>query len=166
VRPSAALCALALCGAAHAQLVDVDPDWKEAAAPPPPALNTSRLVPLEMRGTELRWGVDPSSISIGPDGVVRYVVVAQSDSGAVNAIYEGLRCNTAESTVYARHAGDQWVPAPDREWKPIHGSGARRHTLLIARGGACMGHAPNRSPEHIAIDLGKPADTRFRPELR
>ncbi len=167
MRTSVALLALLLCGAStHAQFVDRDPDWKEAAPPPPPAVQTTRLLPIEMRGSVLRWGVDPASISLGPDGVVRYVVVAQSDSGTVNALHEGLRCSTAESTVYARHSGGQWRPVSDREWKPLHGDGTRLHTLAIARNGACVGHAPNRSAEQIARDLAAPADTRFRPELR
>lgn len=167
MRIRVAFAGLLLCGAfAHAQLVDRDPDWKEAAPPPPPAVQTTRLLPIEMRGSVLRWGVDPASISLGPDGVVRYVVVAQSDSGTVNALHEGLRCRTAESTVYARHSGGRWVPVVDREWKPVHGDGTRLHTLVIARNGACLGHAPNRSAEQIARDLAAPADTRFRPELR
>ena len=39
--------------------------------------------------------------------MVRYVVVATSDSGAVNAIYEGIRCDTGRFKVYARHNGGQ-----------------------------------------------------------
>lgn len=167
MRASATLLALALCGPlAHAQLVERDTDWKEAAAPPPPAVQTDRLIPIEMRSSVLRWGVDPASISLGADGVVRYVVVARSDSGTVTALYEGLRCSTAESTVYARHSGGQWTPVADRDWQPIHGSSARLHTLAIARNGACVGHGSNRSAERIARDLAAPADTRFRPELR
>ncbi|WBY00841.1 CNP1-like family protein [Ramlibacter tataouinensis] len=160
---------LALCGSlAQAQWLERDPDWKEAAPPPPPAVRTTGLIPIEMRSSVLRWGVDPASISLGADGVVRYVVVARSDSGTVSALYEGLRCNTAESTVYARSSGDQWSPVADREWKPIQGSGngARLHTLTIARTGACMGHGPNQSADRIARDLAAPVDTRFRSEMR
>ena len=115
--------ALALAGAAAtaaAQLVpDIHIDWKEAEAPPPPALRTSGLIPVEVVGTTLKFGVDPASITVGSDGVVRYVVVATSNTGAVNGIYEGLRCNTGEAKVYARHNPDTgWVPAKG-EWRNV-----------------------------------------------
>jgi hypothetical protein len=167
VRRNAVLLALALCGsAAQAQFTAVDPDWKEIEAPAPPALADGKLVPVEISGSALRWGVDPASISIGPDGVVRYVVVARGEGGAVNAMYEGLRCNTAEVKVYARHAGDKWQPARNADWKPLHGSAATLHSLVIARNGACMGQGPNRSPTQIARDLGSSGDYRFRSEVR
>src|SRR3954470_854954 len=107
---------------ALAQLVPQDPGWQEAEAPPPPALRTQGLVPLDMgRGTDLRWGVDPESITIGTDRIVRYVVVAQGQDGAVNGIYEGIKCGTGEVRVYARHARDgQWVPAKSADWKSLY----------------------------------------------
>ncbi|KQT08869.1 CNP1-like family protein [Ramlibacter sp. Leaf400] len=167
VRRAAALLALAACcGAAHAQLAPVDPDWKEVDAPAPPALKTEKLVPIDMGSSVLRWGVDPASISIAGDGVVRYVVVARGEGGAVNAMYEGVRCNTAEVKVYARHAGDKWVAVRDADWKPLRGSAATLHSLAIARNGACMGHGVNRSPSQIARDLGNTSEHRFRPEVR
>src|SRR3954471_10357170 len=80
---------------AHAQLVPVDPDWKEVDAPAPPAaLRTQGLVPLNVDGSQLRWGVDPASVSIGVDGIVRYVVVGAGEGTAVNAFYEGFRCSS------------------------------------------------------------------------
>jgi CNP1-like family len=152
--------------ASHAQLSDPNPDWKEAEVMPPP-LRTEKLVPITLRrGSVMRWGVDPASISIGGDGVVRYVVVAQGDAGAINALYEGVRCSTAEVKVYARSSGTDWVPARDADWKPLHGNGATVHSLTIARDGACVGHGANRSPEQIARDLGRPHDQRFRNEYR
>jgi hypothetical protein len=82
---------------AHAQLVTPDPDWKEAEAPPPPALRTDGLIPLDVPRSALRFCVDPASVAVGSDGIVRYVVVATSSSGAVNAMYEGIRCTPVSS---------------------------------------------------------------------
>ena len=163
---AALLISLACSLSAQAQLVDADPDWKEAEAPPPPALRTQGLVPLDMGSSVLRWGVDPASISIAKDGVVRYVVVAEGQ-GAVNALYEGLRCSTGEVKLYARYAGDKWAPAAGADWKPLENRNAAvRHSLAIARNGACIGHGTNRSPAEIARDLGRGTDSRFRPEYR
>lgn len=159
------LLALAVCSAAagaFAQLATPDPDWKELEAPPPPPLRTERLVELEMPRSSLRFGVDPASVSIGADGVVRYVVVARSATGTVNAMYEGLRCNTAEVKVYARHNPDSgWVAAQGADWQPLHAVRNSSYSLQIARNGACIGHGPNRSPEHIVRDLRNGPDRRF-----
>jgi hypothetical protein len=152
--------------AALAQPSPSDPDWRESDAPPPPALRTADLVPLEMPGSNnLKFGVDPDSVSIGSDSIVRYVVVASSATGAVNAMYEGIHCDKGESRVYARHTpGAGWALA-DTEWRSMH-AGAARHTLTIARDGACIGQAPNGSAAQIVRDLKASPDRRFRPEAR
>lgn len=152
--------------AALAQLTPVDPDWREAEAPPPPAFKLDGLIPLEMPRSALRFGVDPASVSLGSDGIVRYVVVATSGAasatGAVNVLYEGLRCNTAEFKVYARYnAGSGWTVAKDSPWRPLHDAQTANHSLVIARTGACVGHGPNRSATQIVRDLRAPVDTRF-----
>jgi hypothetical protein len=157
--------ALALAGAclaASAQLVPTDPDWKEVEAPPPPALRTTGLVPLEVPGTTLHFGIDPASVRVGSDGIVRYVVVATSNSGAVNAMYEGIRCDAAQVKVYARHNPDSgWVPAREAQWQPLTGSSATRHSLVVAGTGACYGNGPNGNPAQIVQDLRAPVERRF-----
>lgn len=159
------LLALVLAGAAaaaSAQLSEPDPDWKELEVPPPPALRTQGLIPIEMPGSSLRFGVDPASVSVGEEGIVRYVVVARSTTGTVNAIYEGMRCSTAEVKVYARHNPDSgWVPAPRAEWQPVHSTPNSRYSLQIARNGVCLGGSPNGSPERIVRDLRTGPDRRF-----
>jgi hypothetical protein len=155
------------CAGTIAQLAPVDPDWRETEAPPPPALKVQGAIPLEMPGSSLRFGVQPDSISIGADGVVRYVVVATSATGAVNAIYEGLRCSSGDFKVYARLNPDSgWVPTKDSEWRSLHEQRASRHSLIIARTGACIGRGTNVSAQRIIGDLKAPADTRFRSEMQ
>jgi len=159
------LLALALAcafGTASAQLTPPDPDWKEVEAPRPPAVRTSGLIALEVPGSSLRFGVDPASVAIGADRVVRYVVVATSSTGTVNAIYEGLRCNTGEVKVYARHNPDSgWVPARNSDWQHVTATANSRYSLLVARNGACMGHAPNGNEAQIVKDLRSGVDRRF-----
>ena len=147
---------------AQSQLAPADPDWKELDAPAPPALRTQGLIPLEIPGSTLSFGVDPASVTLGADSVVRYVVVATSTTGTVNAMYEGLRCSSGEVKVYARHNPDSgWVPARGTDWKPLYQNAQARHSLLIARTGACIGHGPNRSAQQIVRDLRSPVDRRF-----
>ena len=147
---------------AGAQILSTDPEWREIEAPPPPALNLDGLIPLDLPRTELRFGVAPASIAIGSDGVVRYVAVARSSAGAVNAIYEGIRCGTGDFRIYARYSpGSGWVPAKETQWRALHDAPFPRHSLAIARAGACIGHATNRPASQIVHDLLTPTDTRY-----
>ena len=163
-KPLAALLGLAcLAGAALAQLPADNPDWKETDAPPPPAFRTDRLVTFETttKATALSFGVDPATITISGDGVVRYVVVASSQSGAMNALYEGIRCTTAEFKSYARYHPDSgWTPVPNPSWRSLYDPLPSRHALAFARAGACSCKAPNRSVPDIVRDLKQPPGSR------
>jgi hypothetical protein len=148
-------------------MVPSDPDWREAQAPPPPALKTSGLIPLEMPRSLLRYGVDPASVSVGEDRVVRYVVVAISDTGFVNAFYEGIRCSTGEFRTYARHNPDSgWVPMQG-DWRSLSdGALPSRHSVLIARNGACMARGTPRNAAEVLRNLRATPEARFYPEQR
>ena len=122
--------------------------WTEAAVVLPTGLRTDRLSPfvLDQRST-MQLGIDPDSVSVGPDGVVRYVFVARSGSGALNALYEGVRCKTGEAKVYARWdpSQQQWRTHPGDDWQRMEASGATRRVLQMAQAGICDGRAPTRS---------------------
>ena len=157
----ACVCAL-LAGATAAQMLPDDPDWKEVEVPRPPPVRTSGLIDLDVPGATLRFGIDPASVSIGTDRVVRYVVVATSRTGTVNAMYEGLRCNTGQVRVYARHNPDSgWVPTRSEEWQALHSVPHSRHSLAVARTGACIGQGPSGSADQIVRALRSGVDRRF-----
>jgi hypothetical protein len=125
-------------------------------------LRLDRLIRIEIPGSTLRFGVDPASVVLTSDGIVRYVVVATSSSGAVNAFYEGIRCSTAETRLYARHNPDRgWVPVKDGLWRSLYETRPSGHSLVIARTGACVGGAPNQSAAQIVKDLGGSVNWRF-----
>ena len=134
---------LLLGAAASAQLVALDPDWKETEVPPPPVFRTDRLIKLEMpRYLATQFGVDPQTLQITPDGLVRYVMVASSPGGTTQAMYEGLRCLTGEVKTYARFGSDgTWSPVRDPQWRALSGNQASAHALALARQGACDGRA-------------------------
>lgn len=133
--------------ASHAQLPSTDPDWKESDAPPPPVLDAatlSRLVPFEVSiDSDLRWGIDPASIQINNDGLVRYVVIARSTSGVINAFYETIDCNKAEFKIHARHSGKgEWSLVTRPDWRSMFDkTSPSKHVLMLAKQGACMGKA-------------------------
>jgi hypothetical protein len=103
---SRAMClTLLLCSRlATAQLLPDSPDWRESEVPPPPAFDVKRLIRVPgPDGSSLKYGIDPATLSVTPEGVVRYVIVASSADGGQNVMYEGIRCSAGQHRVYARH---------------------------------------------------------------
>jgi hypothetical protein len=146
---------LCLSLSAHSQFIDNDPDWKESAAPTPAALDMKRLVAFELTAiSNFKWSIDPASIIITPESVVRYVVVAQSSSGAVNALYEGIYCKRQEVKTYAWHyASSGWAMQPQAEWRPLKNSGPSLHAFHLAKLGLCDGNAPISTPREAMLRL-------------
>lgn len=147
--------ALAVSGTS-AQLKDLDPDWKESDLPEPPAFDVTRVIDLDMpRHMTVKLGVDPETIRVTSDGLVRYVMVARSPGGTVNATYEGIRCLTAEVKVYARYTANKtWVPVPDPNWMSLRHLQGSTHALAFARQGACEGRsAVTSTPQAIVKKL-------------
>ncbi|MEO8543657.1 MAG: CNP1-like family protein [Burkholderiaceae bacterium] len=148
--------ALLLAGNAWSQIADLDPDWKELEIAPPPHFSVDRLVPIDMpRYVTVKVGIDPDSLSIGTDGIVRYVVVAVSQSGNVNAMFEGIWCLKGEVKTYARYGSDgKWRPVDDAQWLALNGNQRSMHALALARQGACDGRAATAgSPAEIVRKL-------------
>jgi hypothetical protein len=125
---------------ASAQVV-ADPDWQETETPPPPAFSKDKLIAIEMPNyVTLRLGVDPATLSITPDGVVRYVVVASNATGSINAMYEGIRCATGEVKTYARYAASgQWSSVQNPQWQGLSDNLPSTHARALARQGICEG---------------------------
>ena len=131
---------------ASAQVV-TDPDQKETDTPTPPSFNKDKLIPIEMPSyVSLRFGVDPATLSITPDGIVRYVMVAINATGSVTAMYEGIRCASGEVKTYARsNASGQWSGVKDPQWQDWNDKLPSHHAFALARQGACEGRAASGS---------------------
>ncbi len=134
-----------------------DAEWKESPAPPPPTLNVEGLVAIGMPGyMTLKFGIDPATIVVTGDGVVRYVVVARNPSGgAVNAFYEGVRCATEQMKSYARSSGGPWEMATDAQWKSFRTMNSS-YTKAIAQQALCQGGAPRQSVGEMISRLKNP----------
>jgi len=121
-----------------------DPEWKEIEAPPPPAFNKDKLIQIDMpKYVSMHFGVDPTTLVISPDGVVRYVVVASNDAGSISAMYEGIRCSTGEFKSYGRLASNgQWSLFKEPQWRDMYDTSLpSRHAKALARQGVCDGMA-------------------------
>jgi CNP1-like family protein len=78
------------------------------------------LLPFTVSGSsDFRYFVDPASLVVARDGVVRYTVVARSGSGADNVSYEGLNCKASEYALYAVGQADRSWRRSFGVWKPI-----------------------------------------------
>ena len=135
--------ALTLATGLHAQLAPEDPDWKESEAPAPPAFTTDKLLPLAMPPyVSLAFGIDPATLEIAPDGIVRYVVVARNAGGSVNAMFEGIRCSTGEVKTYARAGNSRvWSVVAEPQWRGLTDNLPSKHAWVFARQAACDGRA-------------------------
>ncbi len=142
------------CVPALAQMVDLDPDWKEVDVPAPPAFSTEGLLGITMPlHLSLQYGVDPKTFAVSNDGVVRYVVIASSTSGAMNALYEGIRCATGEFKTYARYnASSKWRPVSNPSWRPLDDNGTSKHTRALAIQGVCEGRTPTGHSTKDIVD--------------
>jgi hypothetical protein len=142
-----------------------DPDWRETGVAAPPTYSERNLFALERTpGSSLQFGLDLSTLQVGADGVVRYVVVARGDGGARFALYEGVRCATDEVRVYARRNGnDEWRLQTGSSWQDLRpGQSAHAHAWQLARSGLCVGRAPNGTPRDMKRDLRADAAMKFR----
>lgn len=136
-----ALCMAFYVSSALAQSSDTDPDWQESEVPAPPSFSIDHLIPIEMpHYVSLKFGVDPATLAIAPDGIVRYVMVTQNTSGSVTAMYEGIRCATGQVKTYARtSSGAAWSLVKDPQWRNLSDNLPSKHAIMLARQGVCDG---------------------------
>ena len=134
------------------------PDWQEASVPAPPPIRLTGLANFDVASNStMRFGLDPQSLNIGKDGIVRYVVVAVSESGVVNAMYETVRCDTYQVKTFARASGPAaevaWRTVQSPEWRAIDPRGSQRYAFQLARQGLCQGRAPATNLEQVLRGL-------------
>lgn len=126
--------------------------------PPAPEFDARRMLEIDMpRILDLRYGVDPKTLAITDDGVVRFVVIAKSTGpgSAMNAFYDGVRCATGETKTYARYSGDAWHTVENPEWKSLE-QPKTKYNLALARQALCRNGAPRATTAEMVQVLRKP----------
>ena len=91
--------------------------------------------------SEFRFFIDPASLSVGSDGVVRYVLVARSPAGVDNVSFEGMRCTSAEVRTYALGRDGAWTAKPGA-WRTIEPRSVQRWHNALYREYFCPQKAP------------------------
>lgn len=117
-------------------------DWKELELRLPPLPKGEGLIEFPVSAAaSFRFFIDPASLSVGSDGVVRYTLVARSPTGAENASYEGIRCVSGSYKVYAYAQSGSWSAARS-DWKPIEPKSVQRWHQALRREYFCPFHVP------------------------
>lgn len=135
------------------------PKWQEIEAALPEFPKEDDLLEFYVSAvTPNRFFVDGKSISVGADGVVRFVLVIKTAGGATNVSFEGIRCGTIEYRLYATGRSDgTWVKARASEWKRIENKPINRHHAALSRDYFCPSAVPIGNPEEgcTALKRGK-----------
>ena len=107
---------------------------KMPANPPNPTTLTPFYVSQQ---TIFKFAVDTDSISIGADGVTRYIVVMTNPSGGQQAQYEGIRCDSFQWRLYGTLENGSWRENPLSSWKSIQSNVPNRYQASLAQGAFC-----------------------------
>ncbi|RAM64548.1 hypothetical protein RB25_17975 [Herbaspirillum rubrisubalbicans] len=164
---------LAACASALAQSFDEDFDdedkpWQEIAVQLPPTPQQQNLAEFYLSpNATMKAYIDLNSVSIGTDKVVRYTVETKTEGGAVNVMYEGMRCETWEKKTYAfGHPDGTWSRSRRDKWQPIRDIGVNRIDGALFKDYFCEGKmiADNENVKSIINRLK--TQTRIDPVRR
>ncbi|NBW48570.1 MAG: hypothetical protein EBR49_00510 [Betaproteobacteria bacterium] len=150
-------------GLACAQNSLDNPDWVEEKGPPAPAFSVAKVLPLEMPNfVTVKVGIDPNTIYVGNDGIVRYVAVMTNSTGTSNAVYEGIRCLTGEVKTYARAGSNGiWSPVSTPVWRDLLDNLGSQHARMFSRQAACSVRVVVNKPDIIkALQTGTKPGTQ------
>ena len=113
--------------------------WEEQPVTAAPTYSSQHLLAIDMpKGMSVAIAVDPQTITVGSDGVARYVVVTRNQSGSENAFFEGIRCEAHQVKTYARHdASGDWIMTTDAVWKSFNDNFPSRHAVVFALQAVC-----------------------------
>lgn len=112
---------------------DNEKPWVELQARLPAYPKLDAALPFFVSSaTDNKFFIDPPSISVGEDNVVRYTLIVKSPEGAVNITFEGIRCATEEKKIYAfGHPDGKWSRNRYAKWSQIrYQDRNRQHHVL------------------------------------
>ena len=154
----------ALAGCSSAPLQS---DWERAhlaetvpeeTVPPPRYPRAGDLVPVDVPGPSgVRFFVDPTTLSVGRDHVVRYVLVGRSASGVDNVTFEGLRCAPPEFRLYALGRSDGTWGGSAGPWQPRRAADVSPARRALADDYFCADGFPVRDASEAIAALHRPA---------
>ncbi|MDR3392594.1 MAG: CNP1-like family protein [Sulfuriferula sp.] len=115
-------------------VADDDKPWHELQAHIPAYPKDENLVPFYVSAVANNtYAIDKSTLDVGKDGVVRYVLVIKTKGGAKNVSFEGIRCETRERRIYAIGRDDGgWDRSHENRWQAISGESSLSYHRALA----------------------------------
>lgn len=106
--------------------------------------------------TRNRYFVARESLTVGKDGVTRFVSRVLTAGGGENIAVEAIRCVTAERRLYANlRIGHGWVPSRDKRWSPVvTGNRFNAYRYALFNGLVCSGDHPVPPPQALGLMMG------------
>jgi hypothetical protein len=137
--------------------------WKERLDVEPPTFpRPADLVEFYVGPvTTNQYFIDASTLSVGTDSVVRYVLVVKTSGGATNMSFEGINCKERSWKHYASGNNDKATWTKSRaariEWRLIENKTVNRHHAALNRDYFCPAGNPIQSADEgrNALRLGK-----------
>jgi hypothetical protein len=138
-------------------LLDRKTNWTEEKIDTmPPLPQASNLIAFNVsQNTPLTFAVDKTSLTVGKDGVVRYVVVVTSPAGARNVNYEGIRCDTYEWRRYASINDEQngWDQGVAFDFKRIENGELNAYQAALYQDYFCTSKLPVGTAKTIVNNM-------------
>lgn len=131
-------------------------DWQERTGDMPGVPEDGNLVELVVPGSRYDYRIDATTLTLGRDGVTRYVVVMKI--GAVrNVVYEGLRCETKEyRTLAFLSSNGKFKRRRASRWRVIDGSDSSYYRWILWSRYLCnSGGSHREAKEAIAAIRGE-----------
>jgi hypothetical protein len=131
--------------------------WKESSVVPPAYPADRNLVEFKLSGlTSNRFYVDTSSLSVGQDEVIRFVLVIDTREKARNVSYAGLRCETQEWKDYAFANRDRtWRVDETAQWRPVRERNVNNYQHTLFKDYFCYGGIMSGGPAGDAKTLAR-----------
>lgn len=128
-----ALCFLCATAAADDPYYKAPEKWAEGGTTLPAFPKPENLIEFYVSAvTSNHFFIDSSSLSVGTDSVVRHVLVVKTAGGATNISFEGMRCSSIATKLYATGRSDgTWVRARVEEWRRIEDKPVNRHHAAL-----------------------------------
>jgi hypothetical protein len=122
--------------------------WREQTVTPPSYPREGDLIEFRPSGqTSNRFYVDGTSLSVGADKVVRFVLVVESQARAQTVSFAGLRCKTREWKDYAFANPDRsWRIDQNAQWRPIQGLDHNNYQHSLFKDYFCYGGVMSGGP--------------------
>ncbi len=132
------------------------PKWREQRSDLPAyPEHLDRLLPLGIStgGHPYKIYLDPASLSVGADGVVRFTSILISSSGVWNVTYEGMHCGEKTWRRLAYGSSGRWYRLDSTEWTHIDGRGINRFRKVLYKEYFCELSEQGESAEVLVRKL-------------